>query len=81
METDCLVSGLAWCWEFTIPRRVCELDSVVTRDASGSHFLGPLKGKGVWENWLLIPLWAGAVLSCRRLLLLFLRVAALFFSA
>ena len=56
-------AGPAAGWEFTVPRRVCELDGVVTRDASGSHFLGPLKGSGVWENWLLIPSWAGAVLS------------------
>lgn len=55
METDCLVSGLAQCWEFTTPRRVCELDSVVTRDTSGSHFLGPLKGSSVWKtsSWFL----------------------------
>ena len=32
METDCLVSGPAEGWEFTIPRRVCELEGVVTRD-------------------------------------------------
>lgn len=62
METDCLVSALAWCWEFTVPRHLCELDSVVTRGASGSHFLGPLKGSGVWEtsSWFL----SGQELCC-----------------
>ena len=82
METDCLVSGPAEGWEFTVPRRVCELDGVVTRDASGSHFLGPLKGSSVWENVALdFSLGRSCTLPGRYPLLLLLRVAALFFSA
>lgn len=50
METDCLILGLAECGEFTIPRRVCELDSVVTRDTYGSHFLRPFEGQQCLEK-------------------------------
>lgn len=43
METDSLVSALAWCWEFTVPRQ---------RSYHGrfwKSFPAPLKGGGVWK--------------------------------
>lgn len=74
METDCLVSGRAQSWEFIIPRRVCEPDSIVTRDASGSHFLGPLKGSGAGNTSSGNSLGRSSAFH-RCLLLLFLRIA------